>query len=563
MGIHRRQSVIILRAAVMIVMAATTSGCPRTDRPPMVSHAGATSAESSLTSGKPAAILRHVPADTPYVFAALTPMPGPAMDSYLDGLRAIAPLADELRTASANNPQILDMSLTLQLAVLEQVGDSPSRESLARIGLDPLTPWVIYGLGRTPVVRIQLSSSDRFASALASIAERIGATASKRGGRIYYHLDRDGTRWVLAIRENDLIASAVNTADADRIVPALLGDEPLISSLADATTLERIAASYQFQSYGVGYVDVGRLLDQLAVDMPDVCRDELERVAGQMPRLVFGYHSARGAQFHMSSTIELAPAISDKLANIAGQVPGADPDLSIGAAMTVAVAIDVRRALSAMRELIDRVADKPFTCPALVPLSEAASDLSSSWTLMNVSPLSGIRGLSLMLFESEDSPIGALLFVATDRPASLLALGAQQMGVTLPTIEPGDPPITVSASGTTAFLGQLSVALSPGAFGVAVGKREGELAQVIGQGEIVDPPLFYLRVRADELDRLTHKLGLGSQTQNPELAAVDANLAGRLGKAQEQSSLNATEISLTVRPSSRGLEIEVRGDADR
>lgn len=85
--------------------------------------------------------LKYIPADTPFLFAALGPLPADyAAREYVSRLAAyerVRPAVERLRKRRPKEMRRLGFLVRLQVALLGELGGTVSPEKLAAIGMNP------------------------------------------------------------------------------------------------------------------------------------------------------------------------------------------------------------------------------------------------------------------------------------------------------------------------------------------------------------------------------------------------------------------------------------------
>ena len=133
-------------------------------------------------------LLSYVPADTPYLFANLEPVPDEIIDTYLARLQ---PVLDSMQSqlsigrtemGSTEGENGNDPGTRLAHALLLELDGNLNRSGLESMGFDLQAAKVVYGIGAFPVIRLGLSDSAalRVVSRLGLLPTVLGSTETAR-----------------------------------------------------------------------------------------------------------------------------------------------------------------------------------------------------------------------------------------------------------------------------------------------------------------------------------------------------------------------------------------------
>ncbi|HKE13877.1 MAG TPA: hypothetical protein VKB80_03355, partial [Kofleriaceae bacterium] len=321
---------------ILLSLAAACSSSPAPQAQPtqagQAAPPGARLSSPQSPSGRAAAalprpdFLRLIPADTPYLFAALAPVPaGYAAREYVSRLAAyekVLPAVERLRRQRPAEMKRFPFLVRLQLALLAELGGKATPEKLAAIGLDPATTGALYGLGMNPVVRIRLSNPARFAAALDHMAPRLQPVErAALGGQRYYVARDEAMSWIAAVAGRDLVVALIPPAQRTLWLPLVFGQRAPQRSLAGGGELDQLAADYGLSPAGIGYADVAGMAAALGATMPAPCRAELVQLATAIPRVAVGLTSASGDEVRARSAVEMRADLAVALTALRGEVP--------------------------------------------------------------------------------------------------------------------------------------------------------------------------------------------------------------------------------------------------
>lgn len=553
-----RRSLVALVLTAAAVSTASVAGCG-----PRAGRAAPQHAVGENRSPQPEAhhgplphpdLLRFVPAETPYLYAVLEPLPADrAGDELIQRLAAYAPLAPRIADLARTHPGAYQNDLgflpRLAAGLTDALGGPVTARRLQSVGLDPATRLVIYGFLAMPVVRIELSDSGRFAPFLDRVASQMGGRPHAVDGRQYWAVTAGNMTVLLAATDRHLIAAVLPSEPTPFIVRNVLSVDPPVHNLANDPRLEQVAADLDLSPVGIGWLDLQAMVETAALGLPPACRSELGALAKRVPRAVFGVREASKRGMSVVSRLDLAPSLAASLAALLSDVPGNDPRSTVPAALSVSVAIDLPGALTNLADALARVQAAPYRCPALSGINKMAASAVDKIRKLASDPLMQVRGLSLKLLTG-DKP-GAVAFIGTRAPMSLARAAAASLGSTLPPIQVGDPPARLNATRTP--LGPVDLVLRRGAVGVALGGHDSELVELAGADPLPDPPLFSVHIMLRQLAQYASLMP--QATPDPELAQASPELARKLAETKRASLASYSEVTLTGRPTPRGLII--------
>jgi hypothetical protein len=338
-------------------------------------------------------ILQYVPADTPYVFANVAPLPDDLMDklepkidrllqSYQTILReVIAAKQQELSEEERNSEKIQEVN-----AFVGEFMTLLSIEGMREAGIGRDATGALYGNGLLPVVRFELSDGALFNDAILRLEEKAGneLPVAEVDGHSYRYFDADKVRIVIAVMDNQAVFTIVpanfDAAQTGRALGLTLPE----TNIAETGVLQEIADEYGFTDHYVGFFDVRSITDRFvsqakgldadllalmdydASDLSDVCREEIRSVAGIAPRMVLGYTAISTDQLDSTVVVELREDIAAGLQALSGAVPGLGGDP--GGLMSFGMSIDVKAARAFVEARLDAMEAQPYECEHLADL---------------------------------------------------------------------------------------------------------------------------------------------------------------------------------------------------
>ncbi len=319
------------------------------------------------------AVLAHVPVDTPYLMAGIESMP-PELFARLQ--KAVASLSGLVSTAwqrERKNSKVFD-------AILSELDGKWSEAGIESLGFSAQPRFAVYGLGLQPVV-VRVAVKDH-AAVLATI-ERIAAKAGEhlppmvvRGSRRYWrHENTDGSSFVLALADNQVVFAIGKTADIGAKLGLILGVDKPPRSMASGALLKQLMARHHLGGQLVGFLDsrqiIGQGLNAAGVSPSAACMGEIDRLSATLPRVMFGYGELSGTRISSGLVLELAPDAVAELRSIKADVPGLASALAVPPMLAFAGGVDLPRAQQLGARIIGALKHLGTAC-ALGPLVDTA-----------------------------------------------------------------------------------------------------------------------------------------------------------------------------------------------
>lgn len=424
--------------------------------------------------------LAFAPADTPYAFGNLAPLPADLASRWMSQIDPQIPLwrkhvstlleiaerdtadtdtdttddaqeAEQDEAAPDATPVIArEMTGWLRALDAELAQASTGTALAARFGLDGSSLSAIYGLGIVPVARVTLADPAAFRAAVARLETNSGNTLATlqlegidAGWR--FPIPETPIQSVIALQGNHLIVTLAPLDDAAAL-RQLLGIERPERSLADSGELQRMNKAEGFSGYGSGYVDTARLLavfrtpataletaflSQFEVEkpmLPAECEADVNLIVASFPRIITGYTRLDETRVEAMGRIELSPAIAQDLMTLNAPTPG------LAATADAQVVLSVAFKAAALPALANKYAaattKAPWTCPALIALNDATTEARDSLNNpafyaagpMANSLLLALDRFALNLADEELEDISGQVVIGSENAAGLIAM---------------------------------------------------------------------------------------------------------------------------------------------
>lgn len=445
--------------------------------------------------------LAYVPADTPWLFANIEPLPEATRDQFARQTKALWPIvigifdsavADLDRTAATRSADDADhdddldeddadaatdaaastakenaaiAARTLR-AVLDEIRTRDTPEKWEELGVRRDAHIALYGVGVLPVLRMELGDAEAFRALVARIERKVDSQlkVERIGDAEAWTFGGEHARGVMAVQGNHLVLTLL-PADADEALQRrVLGQDRPEESAAEALVAFNKARGYL--PYGSGWIDIRRMVALVpddpgfaalrkaaGRDMPAIdatCREEVAGMAAKVPMFAFGYTELDTHRMTMHARVDLAPALAQSLLAIKPRTPaGVSKDALVDFGIAVPV-LGIRDFLVAQA---DAVAAAPFRCAELTGLNDSFAQMKAKISGMVPPPAANFTGLRIAATrfawpEGAAKPdFAGQLLVASDSPALLAGLAQMAIPALQQTVlKPDGVPITLPAT---------------------------------------------------------------------------------------------------------------------
>ena len=530
------------------------------------------------------ALLRYVPADTPYIFAMLDPFPDDVADKLEPKIDAI------LRSHAGMLKTIRDTALKSAegggipneaAEALDEMGKLLSIEGFRGAGIQRDSKAVVYGVGLLPVLRMTLSDGDLMDAAIARVEEKAGDGMSVAiiGGQSYRYAGDDEGRLVVAVIDNEIVLSIVPTNLPDELLKSVLGLTLPKSSMADSGELQKIIDDNDFLTHSVGLIDFERIVatfldDQSGVNeellalmeydgsvLDDVCRSEIREMSGIFPRIVTGYSEMSVDRFVSDTILELRGDIAAGLAALPAPVPGLGSDQ--GGLLAFGMSVDLLAAREFYTARLDALQADPYECELFADLQEG---LEQARTALNqpIPPivysfkgfLAVVEDIEGMDLANNQPPTSAdiRVLVATDNAAGLLAMGAMfSPEIAGLDVKPDGKPVRFESQRLAGAVDAAYVAMTDTALAMSIGQgTEVQLGDMLSAAVNEPHPFASMEMDTARYYEFISKTMVieddGEDSIPPELKAA-------IGEAMASAGQIFSRMTVRVEFTERGIEI--------
>ncbi|NNE61945.1 MAG: hypothetical protein HKN35_13710 [Woeseia sp.] len=531
--------------------------------------------------------LRYVDADTPYLFAALEPLPDDIyekieprmkqlMSSYQDVIRLSLLQSME---HDGDGEELSEEDQQRVTAVLERVLELFSSEGLREAGFDRESKVMLYGKGLLPVLRISLSDADAFEETLAAVEADAGTElqVAKLDDVTYRFGGDDNARVVLAVIDEQVVASIVPTGLSEDSLREIFGLKMPAQPMSKSGRLAEISKTYGFSAHGAGFVDfqkivstftdeqVGvnaellKLTDFDAEQLSDVCKSEIRGVSAIAPRLVSGYTEFTDERMASTTVLELRSDIADGMATLPALVPGLGGDH--GGLFSFGMSIDLLAAREFYEARLDALEADPFKCELF---AELQAGVAKGRAALNqpIPPIAyGLKGFVAVVDNIEGlnvatkqppTEIDMRFLLATDNAPGLVAMGSMfSPELAMLGLKPDGKAVRFTSPMMQGPVEEAWVAMNENSVALAVGEdAEDNAGGMLAKQGSTPPPVFAMDMDASRYysfvgDAITMR---SDEESSPELNEAVQTLMDNLAALIDR-------VSVRVNFTDRGVEI--------
>ena len=500
--------------SLLAVSALVLAACGKDDEP-----------AASAELGKGGELLSYIPADSPYAFVSLTPLPDdvldslePKLDKVFQSYQAVLQEVVAAKMGEASDAEMSDEEKERAMAFVDELSGLLSVEGLRGAGIARDSMGAFYGNGLLPVVRMELSDAALFEGTIARLEKQAGMSMAvgTADGQKYRYFDADNLRIVIATIGDHAVFSLVPTGFDETQTGKVLGLTKPDRSLAETGNIEGMIAKYGLTQHMVGYLDVPALAERFvgqptgvdadlmgmfgydAAGLSDVCKAEIREFAGIMPRMVMGYTGVSVNRFDSSLVLELRDDLASGLQTLTAPVPGLGGDA--GGLMSFGVSLNMQAAREFMEARLDAMEADPYECEHFADLQNGVAGGRQALN-QPVPPMvydfkgflaviDDIEGLDI---ENQVPPtsIDGTFLLAMDNAQNLVNMGAMfSPELAALNLQPDGEPVALALPQLEAMGMEAFAALSENALAISVG--EGAADQVQGSlgAEPNDPAPF-------------------------------------------------------------------------
>lgn len=529
--------------------------------------------------GKPPASndspLAFAPADTPFVYANLEPIPAAVTEQWSKPMQDYWPTLFETYESLLQDAKLGLDERTKHIAgaLLDELKTHGNWDKLRAIGLKPDARVAVYGVGIVPVLRLELGDPAAFRAEVARVEKAAGTTmpVAKTGGQEYWQIGNDTLAAAIAIEGTHLVVTMLPPKASDTLKQTLLGITRPAQSLATAGTLDALAKDKGYSRYGEGFVDFVRLAERLGkplegsdaefahtlglpvADNDETCRREYLEIAHKFPRLTIGAEEMSAQRMRIVTQMEIEAGLAGQVAAAFGAAPGSG-DANVGV-VDFSIAAPVLKLKDFWIVQASAVAKKPYACASLASINDGFAESATKVDVTVPPPLSDLTGIRFVLsrFALGSAPgavpeVAGKLLMATSNPTAALAMAQLAMpALQKVKVTTDGKPVALPADALPPMVPAISVAMSDKGLALATGADDIAALGAFLAAPAASPPVF-VRVHFD--GTVYGWMARSFDTMKATLPADSQKRLGQQGKllGLYEKWLRSSEITLAATP---------------
>ena len=526
-------------------------------------------------------LLRYVPADTPYIFAMIEPLPDDVADKFEPKLELLLAAYRGLLQTIVKLGEDEDEFPEEATEALNELAGLLSVDGLRGAGIDRDTTMVMYGSGLLPVLRMKVTDGDLLEATIARIEEKANNSLSVAtvAGQSYRFAGDEKAQLVMAVFGDEFVLSIVPTNLSEELLKAVLGLTLPDTSIADTGELQKIIDDNGYVHHSVGLIDVGRIVatfldDQSGVnaellalmdydgsELDDVCRAEIREMAGIVPRIITGYTEMSVDQFTSNTVVEIRSDIAAGLAALTAPVPGLGSEQ--GGLAAFGMSIDLLAARDFYAARLDAMEADPYECELFAELQNGVAQGREALNQPLPPIVYGFKGFLAVVEDidgmdlANDQPptsVDARLLIAADNAAGLLAMGAMfSPEIAALDIQSDGEPVRFESPQLNGVVDAAYVAMTDDALAISVGQgTEARLADMLSADISSPHPFASMEMDAKRYYNLmAETMVLEEDDEDPTPPELKESIANLMTVVGDMFSRMTFQVNFTE----RGVEI--------
>ena len=355
--------------------------------------------DSDLVSDKDPVrgFLATIPADTPFAFVAIEPMPLGQMLTWVEGwaasIESMLPNVNELLA----DPYV-DPETKLVYAVISEMSGNYNVKGFKKLGLSASPRFAIYGIGVLPALRMDLDDPDAFRALVQRVETRSGfkSVTELAGETEFWSYPVSDGYVVMSIVKRQLVWGFTPRQTAQLYTSYLVGETLPEKSMANDDLISPIAQKHGFQKYGTGFIDLARLAHiwnesgtglnheiQALLEVGEreprspECLAETRRLVQQAPRIVFGYEEWTASRVRAGLGLELTNDLGQRLAATKTASPLVGSEIAAQAPLAAGFGFDVGQVVDLVNGELLAIQSNPYQCAWYEDINDLANEFTA------------------------------------------------------------------------------------------------------------------------------------------------------------------------------------------
>ena len=399
-------------------------------------------------------LLAYVPADTPYVAAALEPIPKDIVDAYLARFQPVLDvMSEQIATFEADYESGIyadNQMATLASAVLEELGGNITPDNLENIGISIQSHHAVYGMGIFPVIRLGLSDAEALRDAIARIEAKMGYEMPQKdfNGKSYWRVAEDDmpVGVYITIVDQQLAISVFPVSAENDLLASFMGEQMPAQSMASANTLAIMNSKKGYSAYGSGIADLQKLAEEMlnadsktrsylspeinayASSYDEVCVAEAKAMIANTPRMTMGITQLTEDEFASRFELEIENTLATGLAALVSNTPVAEDGNHL---LSGSLALQIGKLRNFVLEKANAIVTTPYECAQLQQLNMGAANLVQQLNIPMPPMINNLMGARARIVDFDpfaSTPQGnGLLAVHVDKPEMFVGMATMMV----------------------------------------------------------------------------------------------------------------------------------------
>lgn len=468
----------------------------------------------------------QIPADTPYFFSDMMPVPYKKLN--YDVYKLYAPLLtsyreDMVRQQQNMPPDTINMEERVVLALLEELDGNFSPDGLQKLGINARGSFALYGVGMWPVLRIPVSDQAKFEAMLKRVETKVGKSVPTQSykGVTFREIGDNKIAMPMVLSKNSFTIGLTSKTFRPTYLDYMLGKTLPKNSMLKTNKLLAIQKKHKYKPFMTGYVDLAGITAALVsqdksnflfksiADVPDVqanlsadCKTEYLELVKAMPRVVVGYREVSANGLSMTAGMEVTNDVAKNIASTKSAVPLANTAMTKEAMGWVGVGLDVEKLIGVLKVYGDRIKSAPYKCAHLRELNNVPRMYNQ--VVSAPTQFKSIKGASFVIgnvdVDLQNNKVNALdvaFVLRTSDPQGIFQMG--KLAINSPGFQNVNPktdgtpvelPLPAQLSGILPSMPKAYVVMTSDALGLALGTQNAQrLSAALKQPLSKDGPM--------------------------------------------------------------------------